>query len=149
MKHYVFPFELVAMSACSTNRAKFGELLILAEFDKIYEDQELEARIFLPCFEISDLDYSLFPASHRRIDRKGRRYIELDLKDSGLSEMAFAIMEALQEHIETLREWAKQDGSLLVHDPELDDYRPLREFDKAVSVIDLRAYLDSNFAAAA
>ncbi len=149
MKHYVFPFELVAMSACSTNRAKFGEIIILAEIEKVYEDQELEARIFLPCFGMSDLDYSLFPASHRRFDSKGRRYLELDLTDSGYGEMDAAIRSELQEHLEDLRDRAKKDGSLLVHDPEIDDYRPLRDFSNAQSVVDLRAYLNRDLASAA
>ena len=138
--NYLFPFELVAMSACSTNRAKFGEITILAQIDKVYEDQELEARLFLPVIDMSDLDFSLFPQKHCRIDSYGRRYIEMDLSDSGLGELSQEINETLKDHAPAIVERAKENGSLLVHDPEIDDYRPLHELDRAVSVVDLRQH---------
>ncbi len=144
---YLFPFEFVALSACWTNRAKFAEILVFAEIDKVYEDQEIEARFFLPVMDMSDLDYSMFSSEHRRIDSKGRRYLEMDMTDSGLTDLSKAISDTLGDHAPVIIERARENGSLLIHDPELDDYRPLSEFERAVSVIDLRHHFRTREAA--
>ncbi len=139
MRQYTYNFPLLGMSSCSSDRIHMGNIQILAEVSQVHETGEFNVEIFVAEQRSFIVTPHFSEEAVRYHDNK--LYVKPDFSESGLQDIGSSIMAFLDDKWKTFVADARCDGTLLVRDPEIDDYRPVSEQDSPAPVIDLRGLL--------